>query len=73
MKGLIYGKKCFFRGDNLQLWTYFTLYFTVIIAEFKQTNDGWTWETIVLDNKFFFSNWEIYCPLDLKKLLGYMF
>ena len=38
-------------------WIYIPLYFTVIIAEFKQINTVWTWETIVSDNKFVFSNY----------------
>ena len=48
-------------------------YFILIIDEFEQINAEWAWETIVSDNKFVFRNWEIYCPMGLEDLLGYIF
>ena len=39
-------------------------HFTVNIAEFEQINNaGWTWEIVVSDNKFVFSNCEKYTVL----------
>ena len=46
---------------------------TVIIAEFEQINATWAWETIDADNKFAFSNWEIYYLVGWNNLLGYKF
>ena len=48
------------------------LYSTVILAGFEQINAGWAWETIVLDNKFVFSNWDINCPTGWENVLGYI-
>ena len=44
----------------LLLTTHSALNSTVIIVEFDQINASLTWETIVSDNKFVFSNWEKY-------------
>ena len=46
---------CFF----CYLWTYFAIYSTVNIVEFKQIDAGWAWGTVVSDNNFF-SNFERY-------------
>ena len=48
-------------SNILKVKTYFTLYCTVNIAKFKQINAGCARETVVSDNKFVFSNWEINC------------
>ena len=42
-------------GDSIVNFEHIS-HFTVIIAEFEQINAGWVWQTIVLGNKFVFSN-----------------
>ena len=40
-----------------------TFYSTIDVAEFKQINAGWAWETAVLDRKFVSNNCEKYTVL----------
>ena len=39
------------------------LFLLLTLNTFYQINPGWTWETIITDKKFVFSNWEKYIVL----------